>query len=128
MAYETIPEDISEFILQHIDSIAELEGLLIFHLDPQKNWTAEALAGELYIDKSQAETLLRRLVERGFITERTTTVTTYQYQHVSENLTSTVTRVADIYRQFLVPITHLIHSKPKSKVQQFADAFKIRKD
>ena len=39
-----------------------------------------------------------------------------------------VERVAVLYRQCLIPITNLIHSKAKSRMQEFADAFKIRKD
>jgi hypothetical protein len=36
--------------------------------------------------------------------------------------------LADVYARYLVPVTNLIHAKPKSRVQEFADAFKLRKD
>jgi hypothetical protein len=37
-------------------------------------------------------------------------------------------RLAGIYARNLVDVTNLIHSKTSRKAQQFADAFKWRKD
>ena len=39
-----------------------------------------------------------------------------------------IDRVAETYTRQLVDITNLIHSKTSKKAQQFADAFKWRKD
>ena len=36
--------------------------------------------------------------------------------------------LADYYRSHLVAVTDIIHSKTARKAQQFADAFKLRKD
>ena len=38
-----------------------------------------------------------------------------------------VVRLTKIYSQYLIPVTNLIHSKPQTKVQKFADAFKLRR-
>jgi len=37
-------------------------------------------------------------------------------------------RTAEAYAKHLVPVTNLIHSKPKPRIQEFADAFRFRKD
>ena len=39
-----------------------------------------------------------------------------------------VGQVADLYSRYLVPVTNLIHTKKTSRIQEFADAFRIRKD
>ena len=39
-----------------------------------------------------------------------------------------IDRLADLYATHLVEVTHLIHSSLDRKAQQFADAFKWRKD
>jgi len=44
MVEGVIPEDVKQFIIQHIDSIAHLEGLLMCRADPQKAWSAAILA------------------------------------------------------------------------------------
>jgi hypothetical protein len=38
-------------------------------------------------------------------------------------------RAVELYSRQLVPVTHLIHSKPRpARVQEFAEAFRLRKD
>jgi hypothetical protein len=38
-----------------------------------------------------------------------------------------VGEVVEAYSKYLIPVTNLIHSKPQTRVQQFAEAFKLRK-
>ena len=38
-----------------------------------------------------------------------------------------VARLSEVYRRHLIPITNLIHSKPR-RIREFAEAFKLRKD
>jgi hypothetical protein len=38
-----------------------------------------------------------------------------------------IARLADVYARHLIPVTNLIHSKPR-RIREFADAFKLRKD
>jgi hypothetical protein len=38
-----------------------------------------------------------------------------------------IDRLAESYAKQLIPITNLIHGKPR-RIRQFADAFKFRKD
>ena len=39
-----------------------------------------------------------------------------------------VGRLARFYGTHLIPVTNLIHGKPVSRIREFADAFKLRKD
>ena len=39
-----------------------------------------------------------------------------------------MTTLADAYSASLIAVTHLIHSKPSSSVQDFARAFRFRKE
>jgi predicted transcriptional regulator len=129
MADDIIPYDVRQFILRYIDSIAQLEGLLLFHNNPDKKWSAEAIAQGLYINGSQAITLLTRLLEQGFIIMiEDGRSQSYQYQSKSPELANMTDCIAELYRQYLVPVTNLIHAKAKSRIQEFADAFRIRKD
>ncbi len=122
---KVIPEDVSQFILQHIDSIAQIEGLLLFCADREKLWDAGSIASALFISEAQAAAILTQLTEQGFIAR---TPDSYHYQPKTPELHGMVERTATLYRQCLIPVTNLIHSKPKSRIQQFADAFKLRKD
>jgi hypothetical protein len=123
-----IPENVEQFILKTIDSVAHLEGLLLLRSERDDSWTDERLAKRLYITKEEAGAILSRLCGDGFIRARSTKPVTYRYEPTSEELAHMVDLVADVYSKYLVPVTNLIHSKPKSRVQEFADAFKLRKE
>lgn len=124
-----IENDIKQFILQYIDSVAQLECLLLFQTYPQTDWNAAAIAKELYINEAQAETLLAQLSAQGMLVKLgDDRPILYRYQPKSPEVEHMIVRVVSLYKQYLVPITHLIHSKSKTRVQEFADAFRIRKD
>ena len=86
-----------------------------------------AVAKRLYIDDEQAGKVLARLREKELLVPSGQSLA-YRYEPGSPVLRQMVDRVAEIYSKHLVPVTNLIHSKPKSRVQEFADAFKFRKD
>ncbi len=129
MSYKVIPDDLEKFILDTIDSVAEMEALLLLRANPETEWNAEGLAERLYISETQTADILSRLCTQGFfISVDKGTHLAYRYQPGSTELRQMVDRIADIYARHLVPVTNLIHSKAKSRVQEFADAFRLRKD
>jgi hypothetical protein len=123
-----IPEDVAQFITNQIDSIAQLEALLLLRREPHGIWSASTLAERLYITEKQTLDALEQLRAGGLITALGSDPTCYRYEPISPQLRDLVDRTAEVYSKHLVPVTNLIHSKPKTRVQEFADAFRIRKD
>jgi hypothetical protein len=122
-----IPDDVRAFLLKHIDSIAQLEALLLLRSNPTLEWTAETLAKRLYITPQDTAVLLERLSADGFLIVLHSPPYSYQYHPASSELAHMVDLVADFYAKYLIPVTNLIHSKPRTRVQEFADAFRLRK-
>ena len=127
MGFDSIPEDVEEFIRRRIDSVAQLEALLMTRSAPQAEWSVAVLAKRLYVSEKQAADLMARLFTDGFLIKAGSS-SLYQYQPDSDELRQLVDRVAESYSKHLVPITNLIHSKPQTRVREFADAFKLRRD
>jgi hypothetical protein len=127
MGEALIPDDVREFLLQHIDSIAQLEALLLLRADPSGAWNAETIAKRLYITPQEASVVLERLAADSFLTMPPDLSDGYRYQPASGELATMVDRIAVLYTKYLVPVTHLIHSKPRTRVQEFANAFKLRR-
>jgi hypothetical protein len=123
-----IPEDVARFITENIDSVAQIEALLLLRGNCQQQWDVTGVAKRLYIDDEQAAEILARLEEKQLLASEQGERLFYRYQPGSAVLRQMIDRVAEIYSKHLVPVTNLIHSKPKSRVQEFADAFKFRKD
>ena len=127
MAEHFIPDDLAQFVLEKIESVAQLEALLLLRSDPEKAWSTEALAARLYIGEEQTAELLRGLAVQGLVTAEAN-ASVHRYQPVTAELNEMLDRLAGIYAKHLVPVTNLIHSKPKPRIQEFADAFRLRKD
>ena len=128
MSKALIPEDVRAFLLQHIDSIAQLEALLLLRSDPSCVWNAEMMAQRLYITTQEASDVLEWLAAKSFLTMLADLPDSYQYQPASSELAKMVDQVAALYAKYLIPVTHIIHSKPRTRVQEFADAFKLRRE
>lgn len=126
MTEDPIPSDIRQFILRSIDSVAQLEALLLLRANPQHKWDIPSVAKRLYITEQETASLLANLREQGLVVLIESDE--YVYQPTSTDLTQMVDSLAEIYAQHLVPVTNLIHSKPRTRMQEFADAFRIRKD
>ena len=123
-----IPDEIARFLEEIIDSVAELEGLLLLRKDPEMKWDARTLAGRLYIGESETEELLSRLCQNGLVTAEGGEPVHYRYAPASSDMRALVDRVVELYSRHLAPVAKFIHSRPRSRVQGFADAFKLRKD
>jgi hypothetical protein len=125
-----IPEDLRRFVLTSIPSVPFLEALLLLHADPDCRWDRDALAGRLYVRERTAGVLLADLCAAGLAQPCGEAGATEPvcYRPVRPELVSRVDRLADLYATHLVEVTLLIHSSIERQAQQFADAFKWRKD
>jgi hypothetical protein len=114
--------------MRWIDSIAQLEALLLLRENANTEWSLPDVAARLYLPPEEVAALLSRLCEDGFIAAIESPTTRYRYHPASGQLSALVDRVAEEYAKHLVPMTKLIHEKARMRVQQFADAFRLRKD
>lgn len=130
MAQPPIPEDIRRFILTSIASVPHLEALLLLRAGAAQDWLSSAVAERLYIGEKVAMHLLDDLTRAGMtaLAGKRDGQFVYRYAPASPALGATIDQLADLYTRHLLDITHLIHSKMDRKAQQFADAFKWRKD
>lgn len=123
-----IPDDVKRFILVSVQSVPYLEAMLLLHSESKRAWHARQVAERLYLSEKAASELLSELHAAGVLAATEPQSTSYHYCPVSEELHQMITNLANVYSKHLIEITHLIHSKTSKKAQQFADAFKWRKD
>jgi hypothetical protein len=124
MPGELVPAELRDFLARHIDSIAQLEALLLSRGSPNTLWDAATAAKRLYIAEPEAAEILAHLAECGLL-ERAEAG--YRYAPRPAQLAALIDLLADQYARHLIPITNLIHAKPR-RIRQFADAFKLKKD
>jgi hypothetical protein len=124
MTEELIPADVRAFILECIESVAQLEALLLLRETPDRGWDVAAIAQRLYIGESEAGNLLSQLVACDLAA---TDGTVFKFSTRDEEHRMLVDSVALAYKRYLVPVTRLIHDKTQN-IRKFADAFRFRKD
>lgn len=122
MVEEPVPDEVRRFIARHIDSVAQLEALLLLYRGPERRWSTSEMAQRLYIGEGEAGALLARLAADGLLLSEDGT---YRFAGNDADQTALVGLLAATYAHYLVPVTNLIHNK---RIRNFADAFKFRKD
>jgi predicted ArsR family transcriptional regulator len=123
-----LSECVRQFIDQNIESVAELEALLLVRRDPRGSCDAADIAKALYISTEQAGRLLADLSRRGMISATEAEATRYSVKPSNADSDAAIAEVALAYEERRVAVISLIYSKPLIKVQTFADAFRLRKD
>jgi Mn-dependent DtxR family transcriptional regulator len=80
---ERLPQEVNQFLVAHIDSVEQLEALILMSEDPGRAWTAAELSKRLKTSPRSVEVRLALLVERGLL------------QQADETFAYTATGVAD---------------------------------
>jgi DNA-binding MarR family transcriptional regulator len=120
-----LPDDVRLFLHQNIDSVEQLEVLLLLWRTPERGWTSEEVATAVYSHPSSVVRRLARLLGQGLLREREPGC--YHYAPHAAELHQTVTRLDHLYRERRVAVITLIASKPIENVRAFSDAFRIRR-
>jgi hypothetical protein len=128
MGEQELPNNVKVFLTEHIESVLQLELLLLLQSNDRRQWTAADLAQELRIDRAWAAGQLDDLCARGLLRCDLGPPAAYQYAPRSGDLDRIVVDVAATYAARRVTVIGLIFSKPIDRIRTFADAFRIRKD
>lgn len=131
MAQE-IANVVQQFLWRAVDSIMQLEALLLLRSQPQREWSSEEIAAELRVDPAGARQQVIPLVQKGLIKASSET---FSYGARSAEEDALVGEIARLYAERRVTIISLVYSRPAGETaarkapdaaQRFADAFRLR--
>ena len=126
MSKTTVPDEVRRFILTSIPSVPYLEALLLLRAESLQPWDSYRLAGRLYIGEGQAFELLQAMQQGGVVTRREDG--SFVYSPADRALVQLIDALANTYSQDLVGVTDLIHARRDKRAQQFANAFRWKKE
>jgi hypothetical protein len=124
---EDFPADIKGFIADNIDTVAQLELLLLLRSEAGKQWTAEQAGQALYSAADVTALQMADLQQKRLLAPGAA-AGTFVYRPESADLTLLVDRLADLYRERRVAVITAVYTKPIDKIRSFADAFRLRKE
>ena len=119
-----LPARVRDFLLAHVDSIEQLEVLLLLASRPTAALTTVEVSDELRTAPSSAANRLARLREHRLVDELPGD---RHRLRADPELGETLRQVADAYRNWRVSVVTLIYSRPSEVVRIFTDSFVIKK-
>ena len=125
MSTFVVPDVVRQLIAESIDSVPELEAILLLREHLDADWTVTEVAHRLYVEDRLAAQVLEKLKDRGFFVARDQG---YRYAPARPDLEAAVSELASTYAHRVVAVTDLIHKKPSAGIRDFAEAFRFRKD
>ena len=128
MGEEAIWPHVQAFITERIDSVMQLELLLLLAARADRASTPADLAGELRIDPVWVDSQLREMAGHGLLEVADGPPPQFRYRPRTAELARTVADLAQAYADRRVTVIGWIFSKPVDKLRSFADAFRLRKD
>jgi hypothetical protein len=124
---EDFPADIKGFIADNIDTVAQLELLLLLRSESGKMWTAEDAGKALYSSADVTALQMADLQQKRLLAPGAGP-NTFIYRPEPVEVARLVDRLADLYRERRVAVITAVYTKPIDKIKSFADAFRLRKD
>lgn len=127
MTEPVIPPHVLQFIAEQIDTVPQLECLLLLHQHDSQDWLADHVAARIYISRESAHAILQTLERRRLVVSEGDPPR-YRFSPTEMASRELVAEVAGAYQRHLVPIATFIHSKASASVREFARAFELKKD
>jgi len=122
-----VSKNVLQFVAEQIDTVPQLECLVLLYQHESRAWLAEELSARIYVSPQSVGAILEILQRRGLLTVEGEPPRYRFNPHGPANRDLMGHVVAD-YQKHVVQIANFIHSKASASVREFARAFDLKKD
>lgn len=119
--------DVLQFIAQQIDTVPQIEALLLLWQSHPATFTPAQLAERIFVTESMGAAILKDLQHRKFVAPAADPLQ-YVYDPGWDKSGELMARIAATYGRHLIRVATLIHSKGSPAVREFARAFESKKE
>lgn len=123
-----ISTEVERFIATHIKSLEQLEILLLLNSDPKRAWSLDDVYEVIKSSESSVRDRLDELASAGLIEIEHGPPREYRFAPKEEGATLVIDDLAAAYKERRVKIVQIIYAPPTSVAEEFANAFKFRRD
>jgi hypothetical protein len=126
---ERVSRDVKRFIAGNIDSVGQLEVLLLVRSDPERYWSATEVSRALRSGRTWAEVQLEYLRVEGLLGAGEINDPRYRYDPARPELEPVITRVSEAFESQRAEVIRLVFSqRPSERLRTFSEAFRLRKE
>jgi hypothetical protein len=122
-----LPPEVQQFMHTYINSVEQLEILLLLRSAHTEDWSARRVSEALRTNERSAANRLADLAARGILVATGESPILYRYAPTPDSLNNTISTLATLYVHFRFRIIEAIFAKPNDYVRVYADAFRISK-
>ncbi len=123
-----VPRSVVTFVTDNIETLDQLELLVLAMESPHKWWDATLGGAAIGIGTGAARQALERLASRNLLAISVIEDVRYRFQPGSEELRRTVQDFATAWRTDRPAITHIVVKGASPALRNFSNAFRIRRD
>lgn len=125
MTGQPIPDDVRRFLLARHLTVPHVEAILLMRREPEPPWDAARLAARLYVALQVATSVLADLAGISLVEK---TDAGFRYAPADAPTQALIARLEEVYAKNLVEVARLIHSTRDRSAEEFAAAFRFRKE
>jgi hypothetical protein len=114
--------DVRRFLAAHVDSVEQLEVILLLRAEPARWWTDADVSTALRTAPASAAGRLRDLAARGILAAG---AEGFRYAPGESDMATVIDRVAAAYRDRRVTVIATIYARPPDAVRELARAFRV---
>jgi len=122
-----VPAHVLRFLEENIDTVPQLETLLMMSEAPDRSWSVADVASRNYVTEQRATDTLNALQRRGLVTSEESPLH-FRFSPATDETRTAIADLARCYQRNLSRITELVHAKPSAAITEFARAFDLKKD
>lgn len=109
-----IPESVRRFLLTRVESVGQVEILLLLRSAPDHEWSIDELSRELGSSAPSIRDRLALLASEGIVEARDVDGSTlHRYAPASDATRSMLDDLAVAYKEYRVAVTNLIYAGPE---------------
>jgi hypothetical protein len=122
-----VPARVVAFVRQHVETLEQLEVLMLLIKSPERWWDAAAVAEALGISRQSTRDALERLASGNLLAVSITTEVRYQFQPGTAALREVSEEFAEACRTNRIAVFRIVTDTQRRVMQDFADAFRLRR-
>jgi hypothetical protein len=122
------PPELAAFVAAEIQSVEQLEILLLLSGNPHRWWTAQAVYEVIKSNLGSVKERLEDFTKKLILKKDNSQAPSYQFSPENQGIWQLVSGLREAYKERPVKVVQAIYSKRSDPVTEFARAFKITKE
>lgn len=122
-----LPTDVLDLIARHLDSMEQVQALLVLRREPDRFWQVNEIATDVRASPEKVAAVLAILHDNKLVSVAPGDPKSYRYSPATAALRTSVDNLEVAYNTRPVTLVKALYDRPARSIQSFAEAFRLRK-